>query len=150
MSILKENQVYRQRRKSDHATGEQGISTTNTPQTRVCVSSAPFNHPPNISDFHKSIMYVFNVGESKCTLYGSLNCYVNQGAGQEVVRESRPLVFDACKYSEHMPTVVTRTNRMYTQKVVVRERLLSNAYLVQTSQAFKIKLGRSFVCGSDS
>lgn len=28
--------------------------------------------------------------------------------------------------------------------------LLSNAYLVQTSQAFKIKLGRSFVCGSDS
>lgn len=81
---------------------------------------------------------------------GRSNCYVNQGAGHEVVRESRPLVFDACKYSEHMPTVVTRPNHMYTQKVVVRERLLSNAYLVQTSQAFKIKLGRSFVCGSDS
>lgn len=72
VSILKGNQVYRRPRKSDHATGEQGISTTSTPQTRFCVSSAPFDHPPNISDFHKSIMYIFNVGESKCTLYGSL------------------------------------------------------------------------------
>lgn len=54
------------------------------------------------------------------------------------------------KYSELLSTAVTRPDHMYTQKVVVRERLLSNAYLVETSQAFKIKLGRSFVCGSDS
>lgn len=54
------------------------------------------------------------------------------------------------KYSELLSTVVTRPDDMYTQKVVVRERYLSNAYLVETSQAFKIKLGRRFVCGSDS
>ena len=54
------------------------------------------------------------------------------------------------RHSGPQPTVVPRPDCMYTQKAVTRERLLSNAYLVSTSKAFKIKLGRSFVCGSDS
>lgn len=41
----------------------------------------PQHPPPNVSDFHKAIMYIFNVSESKCTLYGSRQLCVNQGAG---------------------------------------------------------------------